>query len=723
MENNSRENTRVEILIVEDSPTQAAELKYTLERHNFAITVACNGIEALAQINARMPSIVISDIVMPGMDGYQLCRKIKQDDRFKNLPVILLTSLSDPRDVVQGLECGADNFLTKPYEEKYIISRIQYILANKNLKDVERTQLGVEIVLDNERYFIKSDRIQILNLLLSSYDAAIQKNYALVKTQKELKTLNEQLEQMVESRTAALRESEGRYRLLLESVTDYVYTTLVENGRPVATSHGSGCVAVTGYTSGEYAADPGLWLRMVHEEDRPIVMEQANSVFAGKTPFTIEHRIIHKDGRVRWVRDTPVPRYNQEGSLIACDGIVTDITEQKILERQLFQSNKMEAIGQLAGGIAHDFNNILTAIIGFSTIIEMDMDEDDPNRVNVEHILVAAGRAADLTGSLLTFSRKQVINPQPVDLNQIIGKTEKFLQRIIGEDIDFKASICQDVLTVNADSGQIEQVLMNLATNARDAMPKGGLISLETGTVEMDEEYVKANGYGKPGSYAVISFSDTGEGMDETTCKKVFEPFFTTKEVGKGTGLGLSIVYGILKQHDGFINVYSEPGNGTTFKIYLPLIHAEVAVSPAGKEEILEGGTETILVADDDASLRELSEKFLVMFGYTIITAVDGLDALAKFRENRDKIDLVILDVIMPKMNGKDAFDEMRKINSDVKAIFISGYTGEIIHKRGILDQTLVFVSKPLNLRKLLIKVREVLGGSHQGSKAKMKSP
>jgi len=716
MENDSRESIRVEILIVEDSPTQAAELKYTLERHNFAVTVACNGIEALAQISARMPSIVISDIVMPDMNGYQLCRKIKQDDRYKNLPVILLTSLSDPRDVVQGLECGADNFLTKPYEEKYIISRIQYILANKNLKDIEQTQLGVEIVLDNERYFIKSDRIQILNLLLSSYDAAIQKNYALVKTQKELKTLNEQLEQTVESRTAALRESEGRYRLLLESVTDYVYTTQVVNGRPVATSYGSGCVAVTGYPPEEYAADPGLWLRMVHEEDRPIVLEQANSVFAGKTPFTIEHRIIHKDGRVRWVRDTPVPRYDQQGSLIACDGIVTDITEQKTLERQLLQSNKMEAIGQLAGGIAHDFNNILTAIIGFSTIIEMDMDKDDPNRVNVEHILVAAGRAADLTGSLLAFSRKQIINPQPVDLNQIIRKLEKFLQRIIGEDVDFKASICQEVLTVNADSGQIEQVLMNLATNARDAMPEGGLLSLETGTFEMDEEFVKANGFGKPGSYAVISFSDTGEGMDETTCKKVFEPFFTTKEVGKGTGLGLSIVYGILKQHDGFINVYSEPGQGTTFKIYLPLIHAEVAENLAGKEEILEGGTETILVADDDASLRELSEKFLGMFGYTIITAVDGRDALAKFRENRDKIDLVILDIIMPKMNGKDAFDEMRKINPNVKAIFISGYTGEIIHKRGLLDQTLVFVSKPLNLKRLLVKVREVLGGSHQGS-------
>lgn len=716
MKDRNYENSSPEILIVEDSPTQAEELKYVLERHNYDILVAGNGIEALSMIRTHKPTMVISDIVMPEMDGYQLCREIKLDDRLRNIPVILLTSLSNPRDVVKGLECGADNFLTKPYEEKYIISRIQYIIANKNLKDNEQTQLGVEIILDNERYFIKSDRIQILNLLLSSYEVAIQKNGELIKAQKELKTLNEQLEKTVESRTAALRASEGRYRLLLESVTDYVYTTLVENGKQVATSHGTGCVAVTGYTSEDYAADPGLWLSMVHEKDRPIVMEQVNSVLAGKTPITIEHRIIHKDGRVCWIRNTPVPRHDQDGTLIACDGIVTDITEQKTLELQLFQAQKMEAFGQMAGGIAHDFNNILTGIIGFSTIMEMSMGEGDPQRKNLNHVLEAADRATELTKSLLAFSRKQVMNPQPVDLNQIINKTEKFLKRIIGEDIDFKAVICKDVLTVNADSGQIEQVLMNLATNARDSMPKGGLLSLETGTVEMDDEYVKAHGYGEPGRYAVVALSDTGEGMDETTCKKVFEPFFTTKEVGKGTGLGLSIVYGIVKQHNGFINLYSEPGKGTTFKIYFPLINSTVTENQTVKEEIPERGTETILVVDDDASLRELTEKVLCMFGYTVITAVDGVDALAQYRKQKDRIHLVILDIIMPKMNGKEAFDEMRKIDPAVKGIFISGYTGDIILKRGMLEQGLDFVSKPLKPKRLLIKVREVLGGGRDGN-------
>jgi CheY-like chemotaxis protein len=290
----------------------------------------------------------------------------------------------------------------------------------------------------------------------------------------------------------------------------------------------------------------------------------------------------------------------------------------------------------------------------------------------------------------------------------------KFLKSIIGEDIDLKVQSCPDALTVNADNGQIEQVLMNLATNARDAMPKGGLLSVETKTVKIDAEYIDTHGYGEPGCYAVISVSDTGEGMAETICKKVFEPFFTTKEVGKGTGLGLSMAYGIIKQHNGFIDVYSELGRGTTFKIYLPLIRSAHAKYQISKEEILEGGKETILVVDDDASLRQLSEKFLGMFGYTIITAVDGLDALVQFRENRNRIDLVIMDVIMPKMNGEDAFNEMKKINPAVKVIFISGYTGDIIHKRGMLDQSLFFVSKPLNPKKLLSKVREVLGAINQ---------
>jgi len=711
MKKSEPDANQVDILIVEDSRTQAEELRHTLERHNIAVSVAGNGIEALSRIRARMPTMVISDIVMPEMDGYQLCREIKSDEALRDLPVVLLTALSDPRDVVRGLECGADNFITKPYEEKNILSRIQYILANKHLRDFENTQLGVEVMLTGERYFIKSDRIQILNLLLSSYEAAIQKNEELTRTQDELKGFNEQLEQTVESRTAALRASEARYRLLLESVTDYVCTTQVDNGRAICTSHGSGCVAVTGYISEEYAADSGLWLRMVHEEDRQLVLEQANAVLAGKPPFTIEHRIIHKDGRVCWIRNTPVPHHDQEGRLIACDGILTDITERKALESQLLQAQKMEAIGQMAGGIAHDFNNILTAIVGFSTLIEMSMSKDDPQREHLNHVLAAAGRATDLTGSLLAFSRKQVINPRPVDLNQIIHKIEKFLKRIIGEDIDLTSCIHRQALVVDADIGQIEQVLMNLAANARDAMPRGGLLSLETGTMEMDAEYVKINGYGEPGRYAVIALSDTGEGMNESVRKKVFEPFFTTKEVGKGTGLGLSIVYGIVKQHNGFINAYSEPGKGTTFKIYLPLTQSAIADQQVGRQEALEGGKETILLADDDTCLRELAEKFLGMFGYTVITAVDGNDALARFSANKDRIDLVILDVIMPNMSGKEVYDRIKEIHSAVKAIFISGYTGDIIHKHGLLDPNLVFVSKPLNPKDMLIKVREVLDG------------
>ncbi len=449
---------------------------------------------------------------------------------------------------------------------------------------------------------------------------------------------------------------------------------------------------------------------ITHGTDEPPSYCPFAQLLAGSHPQLAE---IHEPrlGGLFFISGSPL--HDSNGNLYGCLCNYRNITERKKLESQLFQAQKMEAVGQLTSGVAHDFNNILTAIIGFSSLIEMSLDRDDPRRTNLNHVLAGAYKAAELTRSLLAFSRKQIINPQPVDLNELIGKIEKFLKRIIGEDIDLITSITPDVLTINADSGQIEQILMNLAANARDAMPKGGLLSLETGTVEINADYVKLHGFGELGSYALISVSDTGDGMDETTCNKVFEPFFTTKEVGKGTGLGLSVVYGIIKQHNGFINVYSEPGKGTTFRIYLPLIQTAVTGKSAGEEEILERGTETILVVDDDASLRELAEKFLGTFGYTVITAADGSEALARFRENREGIHLVIMDIIMPKMNGKDAYDEMRKINPDVKVIFISGYTRDIIHKRGVLDQSLDFVSKPLNPKKLLAKVREVLGGNH----------
>jgi PAS domain S-box-containing protein len=427
-----------------------------------------------------------------------------------------------------------------------------------------------------------------------------------------------------------------------------------------------------------------------------------------------------KDGERIFVSLSISPLREGTGRIVGAAAIARDVTgnvelerEREHLQAQLFQAQKMEAIGQLAGGVAHDFNNILTAIIGFSTLMEMKMPVDDPQRVSVNQILAAADRAAELTRSLLAFSRKQIINPQPVDMNQIINQTARFLERIIGEDVELRLKLHEGPLPVNADTPQIEQVLMNLATNARDVMPRGGILSIASEPVTIGDDFIRAHGFGSPGTYALVTVSDNGSGMDESVRKRVFEPFFTTKEVGQGTGLGLSIVYGIVKQHNGYINVYSEPGQGTTFTIYLPSIGEEAEKRVEAVPSFPLEGSETILVADDDATLRQIAEEVFRTYGYTVITAEDGEDALHKFSLNRDRIALVILDVIMPKMNGKETYDEIRELVPDCKVIFMSGYTDDIIHKRGLLDEGLVFVTKPLRPEKLLQKVRELLDGGN----------
>ncbi len=411
----------------------------------------------------------------------------------------------------------------------------------------------------------------------------------------------------------------------------------------------------------------------------------------------------------RHYRVISAPIRDAGGNVTAAIELVEDYTEQKKLEAQLRHSQKMEAVGQLAGGIAHDFNNMLNVIMGYSGILQMKMAADDPLRVNVDHVLTAAERAAGLTQSLLAFSRKQVIRLQPVNLREIILDVEKFLARIIGEDVEIHTIIKEDVLMVTADKGQIEQVLMNLATNARDAMPQGGTLSLVAESVEIDREYVKAHGYGEPGMYALIAVTDTGSGMDADTAGRIFEPFFTTKDVGKGTGLGLAIVYGIVKQHNGYLNVYSEPCKGTTFKIYLPLLeteHPEKEPLPVPSQQ---GGTETILVAEDDPAIRSLTKGILEESGYTVIAAVDGRDALEKFIENRDRIQLLLLDIIMPKKHGKEVYDEIRRGGSAVKVIFVSGYPEDFIKKSGRLEEDSELLLKPITPQKLLLKIREVL--------------
>jgi len=455
---------------------------------------------------------------------------------------------------------------------------------------------------------------------------------------------------------------------------------------------------------------------MITDEHRPAFMELTKQIFEGKSG-TLVFEMVGLKGRHLWLETRAVPFRNEKNEIVALLGITRDVTERRKLEEQLRQSQKMESIGTLAGGIAHDFNNILSAISGYGHLTLMKMAQNDPFRPNLQQILEASDRAAHLTKDLLLFSRKQPIDKKPVDLNEGIQKLSKFLVRVIGEDITFKTMLAGGVIPVLADAFQIDQVLMNLATNARDAMRNGGNFSIATDTVRLNEEFTFSHGLGTPGEYAVISVSDTGEGMNEETLQRIFEPFFTTKEVGQGTGLGLSVVYGIVKQHEGAITVYSERGHGTIFRIYLPLL----VDTPADKvavvdEDKLVGGMETILLAEDDKTVREMTTLLLQDFGYKVITAVDGQDAVKQFSENSDRINLLLFDLIMPEKTGKDAYDEIRKMRPDIKIIFASGYDPDMVRQKALLEQNVPVVYKPVSMAALLKKIRSVLdnGNSRQ---------
>jgi two-component system cell cycle sensor histidine kinase/response regulator CckA len=458
----------------------------------------------------------------------------------------------------------------------------------------------------------------------------------------------------------------------------------------------------TGYSMAELSH---MNVKNLFGADRDLIERKIQEVLEiGRT--VLEASIITKSG-------VPIPFY-LTGCRMSLDGrqyivgIGLDISDRKQLENQLRHSQKMEAIGTLAGGVAHDFNNILSAIIGYGNIIQLRLPPDDPLRLNVDHMLESAERGAQLTHSLLAFSRKQVMNLKPVKLNEIIERIDKFLRRIIGEDVELRTNLNGDP-TVLADSSQIEQVMMNLATNARDAMPKGGSLAIETDVAELPDAEARALELEAAGTYALISVTDSGNGMDEETRKKIFEPFFTTKEMGRGTGLGLAIIYGIVKQHHGCINVYSQPDRGTTFKIYLPLHKGCVEFcAPATKPALVVGGTETILLAEDDPSLRTFFAGVMEEFGYTVVRAEDGIDAIEQFKKHRYTIQLCIMDMIMPRKGGREIYEEIHRLRPDIKVIFISGYTADKIESEGI-PAGCEFVQKPVSPQVLLKRIRDAL--------------
>ncbi len=509
----------------------------------------------------------------------------------------------------------------------------------------------------------------------------------------------------------ALKESEEKYRNIFENAIMGI-VRVAPDGDLLAVN--SAHARMYGYDSPEEMLRSGLDLaeeRYVDSEDRKRMIEllEKQGYVEG-----FESERYRKDGSRFWVSINGRLVRDREGRVLYYEGTSEDITSRKQaeedrarLESQLLQSQKMEAVGTLAGGIAHDFNNILTVMTGYGTLLQMEMNLEDPLRMYVDQILSASQKAANLTQSLLSFSRQQPISLQPIDLNDVVRGTEKLLRRLLSEDIALQTSLSDRSMIVMADAIQIDQILFNLATNARDAMPRGGKLTIETEAIELGRQPLQAPGFIAPGRYALLTVSDTGVGMDENTKEHIFDPFFTTKEVGKGTGLGLSTVYGVVKQHNGYIIVSSSKGKGTTFSIYFPIVRA-AAIEEEPSLSSARGGEETILIAEDNDSVRLLIKDVLAGYGYSPVEAGDGEDALLKFGLHR-QIDLVIMDSVMPKMNGREVYDEIRKTNPDIKVLFTSGYTRDVVLDKGIEAKQLDFLSKPIKPEDLLRKVREIL--------------
>jgi len=469
-------------------------------------------------------------------------------------------------------------------------------------------------------------------------------------------------------------------------------------------------------TPDEFGGTQEAFLNAVHPADREFVIESLDKALNGQIPYNNEYRIIRPDGSVCIAHSRGEVVYDDTGMPIHIKGTVQDITEHKRIEaeqeklrEQLLRSQNLASVGKLAGGIAHNFNNLLTVIMGYASILKTEMKKDDSLNGYAQKIMNASQIAAHLVQGLLAFSRKQPANPQPVNLNGIIRETESLLLKLIREDIRLETALTNEDCTVMADVGQLEQVLMNLATNARDAMPEGGNLVISTDIFDMDNAFIKAHGYGKTGRYVLVSFSDTGVGMDENTRMRIFEPFFTTKEVGKGTGLGLASVYGIVKQCHGYIDVDSAAGKGATFRIYLPLIESGVSGEKADTEPVLKGGTETILIAEDEEDVRSLMTLVLERNGYEVLETEDGENAINTFLQNKDNITLLIFDIIMPKKNGKEAYEAIKKIKPGVKVLFMSGYGDDVISTTDIHKSGYNYITKPVSPIGLLKKVREIL--------------
>ncbi len=626
------------------------------------VITAQSGPEGLEKARIHAPDTILLDIKMPGMDGYEVCKRLKEDKNTQNIPVIMISAVKrESEDLARGLDSGADAYLTKPIDELVLTAQIKTTLRLKAAEDYLRTQKGfaedmLQAAMDNSQAGI------------AIADAPDGK----------LRYVND---------AALLIRGKGKEEIV--------------NG-----------VGIT-----EYVAS---W-QIFHLDGTPYKEDEvplARAVMYGET--CSEEFIIRRADevdRVVWANAAPIRDARDE--VVAGIVVFLDVTERKQAEAeheklsaQFLQAQKMESIGRLAGGIAHDFNNKLGVILGRVQMVLMDMEPENPIYGDLEEVQDAAKGAADLTRQLLAFARKQTIAPRELDINEALEGMLKMLRRLIGEDIDLTWQPDTNLWPVKMDPAQIDQILANLTVNARDSIDGVGKIGIETKNRVLNDAYCAKRNETIPGEFVMLAVSDNGCGMEKEILDQIFEPFFTTKGIGKGTGLGLSTVYGIVKQNHGFISVYSEPEKGTTFKIYIPRYQGGPALETvAGLEETPRGDGETILLVEDDPGILRMARMMLERLGYAVLTASSPYEAMETAGEHSGEIHLLMTDVVMPRMDGKDLAERVMKIRPETGTLFMSGYTANAIAHHGILDEGVNFIEKPFMSDRLARKVRAVLDG------------
>ncbi|MBI2471893.1 MAG: response regulator [Planctomycetes bacterium] len=689
----------VSILIVEDSPTQAEQLKYLLEDKGYAVMVAADGKEGLAIAKKFKPTIIISDIVMPVMDGYEFAQKIKTDKELHNTPIILITALTDRKDASRKASVVADGYFTKPYDDKYLLSKIEALLTLSTQSE-EMYSKGLEVKFAGDRYVINSGRRQILNFLLSTYENAVQQNSDLILMHRELQLLNEQLEERVIERTKQLRASEANFRALADNASDGIVINVGSGGnvvyanRRIADMTGFAVEELLNTSIKDYTAPDKF----------PNDIKLYRQMMEGM-PYLNQHEtaIVHKNGNVIPVEITASKTlWHDQPAIIV---IIRDITERKRRGEELIRTDKLESLSILAGGIAHDFNNLLAGIVGNISVARSLVNTEDKIYTLLADLEKASLKAKNLTLQLLTFAKGGAPIKQTASVAGFIRDSAAFA--LSGSNVKCDFSIAEDLWPVEVDAGQMTQVIHNLIINAKQAMHKGGTIKVSAKNTTVNAEN---NLPIKDGKYIKITIQDTGVGISEKHISKIFDPYFTTKE--GGSGLGLSTSYSIIKNHGGFIAVESAVGIGTTFTVHLPASQKEF-IPKKDVEEQLIPGKGRILVMDDEAFVRDVAGRMLTKLGYEVDFARNGDEAIGLYKKSKDSgypFDAVIIDLTIPGgMGGKETIQKLLEIDPDVKAIVSSGYSDDAIMSDYRKYSFSGVIAKPYRIEELSKTVHMVL--------------